>query len=316
MTSVGRDRDVTYVIKTKDGKELGDIGHNMSKNPYEQEFWKNNGKGELPRKPDGSLDLDKIHDHAHEMDQTITSKGHNEAYNTGETQLNDFLDKGKTPTITRIEDVKDTVSWKSEEWFREAAANKNPVMASRQAAEGMRQATKQYDDLVLSRVKQYGLSPNNVPPRLKTSMDIFRKVRDGTMSVGQAEAALKAIGSTKEAAVKDMATFLEGMEKTTGVGWRRVKSAELVTSLHNLPGKGTPAWTGEALGQINNALANGHISGPQFNKLRTEVMWGYVSSVKAANPNNWKPALKQWAGEAAQRRLISQAEKEAIEREP
>lgn len=315
VTSVGRDRDVTYVIKTKDGKELGDIGHNMSKNPYEQEFWKSSGKGELPRKPDGSVDLDAVHSHAHEMDQTVTSKGHTEAYNTGEVQLNDFLDKGKTPTITRIEDVKDTVSWKSEEWFREAAANKNPVIGSRQAAEGMRQATKQYDDLVLSRVKQYGLSPKNVPPRLQTSMDIFRKVKDGSMSVGQAEAALKAIGTTKERAVKDMATFLEGMEKTTGVGWRRVKSAELVNNLHSLPGAGTPAWTGEALGKINSALANGHISGPQFHKLRTEVMQGYVSAAKVADPKDWKPALQQWADQAVQRRLISQAEKAAIDQQ-
>lgn len=313
VTSVGRDRDVTYVIKTKDGKELGDIGHEMSKNPYEQEFWKNSGQGELPRKPDGSVDLEAVHNHAHEMDQTITSKGHNEAYNTGEVQLNDFLDKGKTPTITRIEDVKDTVSWKSEEWFREAAANKNAVGAGRQTAEGMRQATKQYDDLVMSRVKQYGLSPNNVPPRLKTSMDIFRGVKEGTMSVGQAEAALKAIGTTKEAAVKDMATFLEGMEKTTGVGWRRIKSAELVNDLSKMPGKGTPAWTGEALGKINNALANGHISGQQFLKLRTEAMQGYVSAVKAANPDKWKPLVKQWVGEAAQRRLISQSEQAAFE---
>lgn len=48
----------------------------------------------------GVPDKPLIHSCAHgTMDQTVTSKWHKEAYNSGEVQLDDFLTKSTTPTI-------------------------------------------------------------------------------------------------------------------------------------------------------------------------------------------------------------------------
>ncbi len=326
-TSVGRDRDVTYVIKEKDvditypgtgekvkkpGKTIADVDHTISEGPYNKNFHAATNDGKLPLKPDGSIDHAAIKQHADALDQTVTSKWHPEAYNTGEVQLKDFLDKGKTPTLTRIEDVKDTVTFKSDHWFHKAKeAAKDPVMAARHTAEGMRQATKQWDDLIMSRAKQYGLKPSNVPPRLQTSMDIFRKVKDGAISPAQAESMLKALGSSKEQAVREMAGFLEGMEKTVGAGWRKVKTAELVNDLHRLPGKGSQQWTESALQKINSALSRGEISGPNFLRLRNDAINGVLSLPKTPT---WKQDLAKWADNALRRRLISESEKAMLDK--
>jgi hypothetical protein len=334
-TSVGRDRDVTFQIQTpmrdpdtgkvlidpltKKPRMIGeDIHHATSKGVYERQFWEASGQGDLPRLDNGDIDANAISRYAEDtMDQTVTSAAHNEAYNTGEVLLDDFLDKGITPTITRIDDVCDTVQYKSTHWFGkadEAAAAGDAVMASRNAAEGMRQATKQYDDLVLSRVRQYGLDPNvHVPPRLQASMDVFRQVKEGAISPAKAEAMLKAIGSSKEQAVREMAGFLNGLEKTTGVGWRRIKSAELVNKVAGIQKAGGAGWQDDAFGAINNALKNGHISGSQFTKMRADVQTKVIESIRVQYPSEWKQQLRRWADQAYQRRLISAAEKARLE---
>ncbi len=336
-TSVGRDRDVTFQIQapmrdpdtgeilvdavTGRPRMIGeDIHHGMSKDVYDRQFWQSSGQGDLPRLDNGDIDQAAISRYAEDtMDQTVTSAAHNEAYNTGEVLLDDFLDKGITPNITRIDDVCDTVSYKSTHWFGkadDASAAGDLVMASRNTAEGMRQATKQYDDLVLSRVRQYGLDPNlHVPPRLKASMDVFRQVKEGAISPAKAEAMLKAIGSSKEQAVREMSGFLNGLEKTTGVGWRRVKSAELVNKVAGIQKAGGAGWQDDAIGAINDALRNGHISGSQFNKLRADVGTEMINAVKVKYPSQWKQHLRDWAAQAYQRRLISAVEKAAFDRQ-
>jgi Carboxypeptidase regulatory-like domain/Bacterial Ig domain/Pre-toxin TG len=336
-TSVGRDRDVTFQIQapmrdpntgeilidsvTGRPRMIGeDIHHGMSKDVYDRQFWQSSGQGDLPRLDNGDIDTAAVSRYAEDtMDQTVTSAAHNEAYNTGEVLLDDFLDKGITPNITRIDDVCDTVSYKSTHWFGkadDASAAGDLVMASRNTAEGMRQATKQYDDLVLSRVRQYGLDPNvHVPPRLKASMDVFRQVKDGAVTPAKAEAMLKAIGSSKEQAVREMSGFLNGLEKTTGVGWRRIKSAELVNNLAGIQKAGGAGWQDDAIGAINDALRNGHISGSQFNKLRANVGTEVINAVKVKYPSQWKQHLRDWAAQAYQRRLISAAERAAFDRE-
>ena len=316
QVSVGRDRDVTFVVKGPDGKVLTDIDHAISKGPYEQGFWKASGKGELPTTPEGIFDHKAIGSHADQLDQCVTSKRHLEAYNTGEVQLTEFLDKSKTPTLTRVEDIKATVAYKSEHWFDKASKCGDPSLASRHTAEGMRQATKQYDDLILSRVRQYGLDPKvSVPAKLQTSMDVFKQVSSGKISPAKADAMLGALGLSKEKVVKNMADYLEAVEKTAGVGFRRIKSAELVNQLARVPGPGSPAWSNTSLQLINGALANGHISGSQFVKLRGDTLAGVVQTAKqaAAAGGDYKKLVAQWSREALQRRLISAAEKAALD---
>ncbi len=326
-TSFGRDRDVTFQLKTKDkpvldakgkpvlgpdgkpkvtpGKALGDVDHELAKGSYDRRFA--DAAGAPPGTDPGKF--------ADAMDQTVTSKKHLEAYNTGEAQLGDFLDKGKQPTITRVQDVRDTMQHKAEHWFHkaeEAAHGGDPIMAARNTAEGMRQTSKQYGDLVVSRMKQYGLTPPSryVPPRLEKAMDIFDKVGKGTLTPAKAEAMLKGLGLTKGQAVKDLGSFFEGLEKTAGAGFRKVKAGELVGALHKVPGSGTKEWTEKSLSMINEALGRGHISGPQFLKLRGEVLSGALKSVP---PNQRAKALADLAGALYTRRLISAAEKENLE---
>ena len=347
-TSFGRDRDVTFqlqgpkkdpvtgltIVDGKTGKPrmvAEDIASDLSKNPYDRNFYQaSSGEVDFPRNADGTINQAAVGKYSETtMDQMVTFKGHPEAYNTGPVQLDDFLDKGITPTLTRVDDVCDTVAHKSNHWFHQADelgdaasdasrgmnAEQRAIMASRNTAEGMRQATKQYDDLVCSRVRQYGLDPNvHVPPRLQESMNIFRQVKDGTISPAKAEAMLGAIGSSKEGAVRELSGFLNGLEKTSGVGWRRVKSAELVNKLSDMK-KAGGNWEDDALEAINNSLKNGEISGTQFAKLRTDVSLGTVEAMKAKYPSQWKQRLKEWAGQARERRLISAAEKAAFDQE-
>ena len=347
-TSVGRDRDVTFqlqgpkkdpvtkmtIVDGATGKPrmvAEDIHHTVSKGPYEREFYKAS-KGDLPRvKGTDAVDSAAVTRYSEDaMDQAVTSYMHPEAYNTGEVLLDDFLDKGITPTITRVDDVCDTVQYKSDHWFHKAdelsdatseasqglSKTERLTMASRNTQEGMRQATKQYDDLVCSRVRQYGLDPNvHVPPRLQQSMDIFRQVKDGKISPAKAEAMLKAIGSSKEGAVREMAGFLNGLEKTAGVGWRKVKAKELVNKLAGMQRTGGGNWQDDALDAINNSLKKGELTPTQFTRLRSDVTRGTVTRLKAQYPSQWKKHLKEWAGQARERRLISAVEKAALDRE-
>ncbi|MFQ5750044.1 MAG: hypothetical protein ACE5H3_11390, partial [Planctomycetota bacterium] len=330
------DRDVTFqiqatVLDPATGRPrmiAEDIDHTLTKNPYDRNFYTASGEGELPTLPDGSVDQARVSRYAEDtMDQTVTSASHVEAYNTGPVQLDDFLDKGITPTLTRVDDVCDTVAYKSNHWFHKAdemlegtsdaarglSETERKIMASRHTAEGMRQATKQYDDLVLSRVRQYGLDPKvHVPPRLQESMEIFRQVKDGVVSPAKAEAMLKAIGTSKEGAVRELSGFLNGLEKTAGVGWRRVKAAELVNHLSSLEKAGGSGWQDEALEAVNNALRNGEVSGTQFLKLRRDVTEKTIQALKTSHPDQWKSLLQQWADQAFQRRIINAVERVAL----
>ena len=126
--------------------------------------------------------------------------------------------------MTRVEDVRDTIEHKSLEWFERAEKGAaNPVQSARDTVEGMRQATKQWNDLILSRATQYGVDASAaVPPRLAVAMDIFKRASKGEISAGQAEAALKELslvvnGKTvpydKAKAVADMGSFFEALER-------------------------------------------------------------------------------------------------------
>jgi len=314
-TSFGRDRDVTYVFSKKvvdaDGTvrhvPIGDVDHAVSKGIYEANFWKQTRGAPVP-------DAKTCAKWADEMDQTVTSKWHPEAYNTGEVHLNDFLDKGQVPTLTRIEDVRDTVTFKSTHWFEKAERSAHAgdaLGAAKESAEGMRQATKQYRDLVLSRVKQYGLDPGlHVPPRLQSAMEIFQRVNDMKISPKQADAMLAKLGRgfDKATAVKDLGGFLEGLEKTAGNRFRSLKTAELTRGLERIPGRGTEAWRTASVAAINDALKSGHVSGEAFTRLRAQVL-----SVDPGSSKETLRRLRAWAGEAFARRAISSSERLEIE---
>jgi hypothetical protein len=315
----GRDRDVTYQMTGRgaDGRPIRvDVDHTVSKGVYEENFFQRT-KGGLPKNADGSVNraaLDanvrkEIEHHAETLDQTVTSRWHAEAYNPGEVKLNDFLNKGITPTITRAEDVRDTVIHKGRHWFEKARSAVDPAQASKDVAEGMRQTTKQWKDLVMSRVKQYqgeGMAGNlRVPPTLQRGMEIFEMVEKGAVTPKQAEAMLQAMGTTKEGMVDAVGNFFVAMEKGTGDAFRRVKGAELAENLSKMGNRGTTGHADAALEKINAALAGGNLTGERFLQLRQQVQRELVGA--AASPAA-KEAGVTWARDAARRGLISTAE--------
>ncbi|MBI2931258.1 MAG: hypothetical protein HYY16_06375 [Planctomycetes bacterium] len=314
----GRDRDVTYQIvgKTPDGKVVKlDVDDKISKGVYEENFWKHT-KGDLPMKG-GKVDTDEVSRHAKDMDQTVTSKGHAEAYNPGEVSLDDFLDKGKTPTLTRIEDVRDTVTHKSHEWFEsagKAAKGGDASRAAKDTAEGMRQASKQWDDLMMSRFKQYGVDDRLktvlIPPRLQKGMEIFQKVGKGEITPKQAEAMLEALSKggakvTPASIVDDMGHYLEALEKGPGNAYRVMKTADLKSSLSLVPNVGTAKWGDDSLDALNSALRNGEVTGETFRRMRAEVLQKMGQG----------PGWKEWLSHAIQRRAAGAHELEEMERE-
>jgi hypothetical protein len=243
-----------------------------------------------------------IHSYAHEkMDQTVTSKWHKEAYNPGEVALDDFLNKGMTPSITRVEDVRDTITYKSNVWFDRASKSADPTEQARNVAEGMRQATKQYDDIIASRMKAYGMDPAAVPPKLQTSLNIFRKVEKGEVTAKQAEAMLAAIGSSPQQAVKDMGSMFETIEKVTGKAARGETRDFVAASVKQLSTSGAPYWHNTALTEINNGLKSGMLSGSDFMKMRSEVIQDATRNLPGA-------AIGPWAEAAKSKGLISPAE--------
>jgi hypothetical protein len=296
--SVGRDRDVTYQIKKIDsnGKVVAamDVDHTVSRSVYEQNFYKEFHGGKLPDNPE---DVSRwVHEH---MDQTVTSKLHSEAYNTGEVALDDFLDKGITPTLTRPEDVADTVAYKSQVWFDRAAKSKDPILRARNIQEGMRQAKKQWKDLILSRGRQYGLKPYNYPKDLVGAMQVFSAVADGEITVEAGEHILKKLYNlTPEDVTRRMSGFLLGMEKTVGNTYRKTMEKKVVHTIGQIYHTGNVKSAEKALEELNNALRQGKISGTKFLDLRHQIIQGTIKQTK-------DPAiLKRWL----EQRLISKSE--------
>ena len=387
-TSVGRDRDVTYVVERirrgADGAPMrgpkgeilsdyiGDVPHGPrgisgqtdemlegSKGIYLQEFWRKT-RGEPV--PDLTSDLGRrqLQNWGGHLDQMVTSKFHREAYAVGEVQLDAFLNKGLRPTLTRPQDIADTFRVKSDHWFhsaddalREARSLRNAgnvaaaevalVRAGKDTAEGMRQATKQYKDLILSRARQYGLRPDvHVPARLQSAMAIFDDVGKGVITPRQAEEMLRSLSPrgpggkvlyelNPRRVVDELSGFIEGMEQSAGKAYRTIQTAKVLDDLPRaIGGKGprealdritselnaghiTGETFNELKGYLNRSLVNGHVDGDTFMALRQGLMDRTRDAARRiADAKNANRTLSSWAGQAYQRRLISVGERQTL----
>jgi hypothetical protein len=315
LKKIGRDRDVTYQIvgKNADGKRVVvDVHHDVAEEAYGKAFYKRT-VGDPPADASPGQ-LKKLYkDQLDKMDQTVTSKWHPEAYNTGEAKLADFLDHGKTPTITRPEDVADTFAYKSKGWFEKAAKATDPAERAKNVGEGMRQATKQWSGEVMPRVKKYGLDTvGDVPPKLQKAYDIMKRVDNMDITPMEAERMLKALpggaANTPEAVVRQMGAFLEGLEKTSGKQFRALGNKRIVNALGNIPGPGTARHAQRSLETLNNALSQSRITGPVFKQQRTQVFSGLLNQAgKQGTPEAYRGVLG-WLNTARSKGLISQQE--------
>lgn len=311
----GRDRDVTYYfeIKQKDGTILKvDVDHNLSEPIYQREFFE--ASTGIKWKEVG--DTDVFAEWADELDQAVTSKYHVEAYNVGDARLQDFMSKNKTPTITRLEDYKDTVVYKSEHWWHKAKEAEDLKKKADFAAEGMRQAKKQYDKIITGRLKQYGKRVEDmVPAHIQKSMDIFEKVEKMELTPLEAEKMLEALtpagrslSLTKEGVVKEMGEFLVKIEKTMGDEYRKLHTGVLKDFISKNADDLAPAnAVKHGIERINSYLSSGKISGADFLKLRTDLL--NKALTRLDNASGGLEALKNWTVDAFNRGFVSRPEK-------
>ncbi|MCF7976229.1 MAG: hypothetical protein K9N55_20595 [Phycisphaerae bacterium] len=307
LLKMGRDRDVTYQITGIDanGNTVAlDVHDSLSRPIYEDEFFRRcHGKG-----PEDVVDAAEAKKFATDMDQMVTSKWHPEAYNTSpEVPIKDWLTKGTMPPVARPQDIRDTIMVKSDHWFDLAAkAGQDTAQYSKDMAEGMRQATKQWDNIVAKRAALYSA---DIPPSLEKAMDIFKKVETCQITPKQAEAMLKELGKldgglplTPKNVVNRMAFFFEATEKGPGKAFKAIKTRELANALDN-----TADLTRKSE-MIENAYKSGHITGVDYCKLRQ----GSFKLPPDPTPAQ-KEALKTWASSAWHRRGINLQEKKEIE---
>jgi hypothetical protein len=253
---------------------------------------------------------------ADELDQAVTSKYHVEAYNVGDGRLQDFMSKNKTPAITRLEDYKDTVVYKSEHWWHKAKEAGDLKKQADYAAEGMRQAKKQYDKIITGRLKQYGKRAEDmVPPHIQKSMEIFEKVEKMELSPLEADKLLEALTPagrslplTKEGVVKEMGEFLVKIEKTVGEEYRKVHTGFLKEFISKNADELAPAnAVKHGIDRINSYLSTGKISGADFLKLRNDLL--NKSLNRLDNTSGGLEALKKWTVRSFNQGYISRTEK-------
>ncbi len=307
---VGRDRDVTYFVyaNAPDGTKImvGEIHHDLSRRIYQQEFYRAAmNADDVPRLANGLPDHKAVDHFNTNMDQAVTSSMDLEAYNVGEVELSRFFNQGNDPsTITRIEDLRDTMKHKSNEWFERAAHASDPIQQSRNMVEGMRQSHKQFDDMVIARIKQYGLDPKvAVPGKLQVGMDVFRQAGSGKISAEKAAAMLAANGLSPQK-VSDMAAdFFEGVEKTAGNAFRAAGTATLTKNLDQLRNAGRADWADQSIRTINSSLGKGKISGATFREARNKV-FSDLREQLLAQPDG-TARWSRWVQNAYQQGLIN-----------
>ena len=304
--SVGRDRDVTFEIRTKSGVTQ-DIDHVVSEGPYFKGFKQATGVSDAVVEKAGGLTK-----WAHEdMDQSVTSKWANEAYNPGEVKLDDYLDKGRAPTMTRVEDVRDTIVHKSNEWFERAEqAGRDPALAARDTVEGMRQATKQWNDLILSREPIWGEPRHGCSPapcggdgHIQAGLEGRNQRREGQGRFGRVivssrrqNRALRQVKGRRRYG-RLLRIFGEGSGQ--GIPSRARRRSRGGRQDHR---RGqSRELAGFALIALNDALRNGRIEGERFVTLRSQVLSLVVKGLSA-------DAFATWARSANARGLINAAE--------
>ncbi len=132
----------------------------------------------------------------------------------------------------------------------------------------------------------------------------------GTLSVPEAEAALRKIGMSKEAVVEQTKTFLVGMEKGPGRTHRMLGASYLKQARQQIKARpGSLRWVNLSYRLINTALRNGDISYKEFLKQRAEV----AATVKPGSTGD-QAALNQWIDKALATHTISPGEAEELRR--
>ncbi|HNI42598.1 MAG TPA: hypothetical protein PK272_08000, partial [Methanoregulaceae archaeon] len=222
------DRDVTY----RDNRTGKDVKTGISRDIYNEEFYRQRHNGELPMKNEGGgqvVDRDAVNTFAEHCDQTVTDRYHPDAYGGGPEDIGPAVDpKQKGVPFKDVEATAKAMEYKVEEWYNRAQKAElagDHIAAEGYKEEGMRQLTKQFKNQVQGRVDKINEitgSPDSsvarVPDDLKAAVDVMNRVGttgpDGTIfTPADAEAALSAMNTSPKDVASKMSGVVESLQK-------------------------------------------------------------------------------------------------------
>ncbi len=226
--SVGADRDVTVrvretgdtwvadpsrpgeFIQAGDKGVLTDVPSENLKEIYNKSFY--DAAGADKHYPGLSPD-----EFAHKLDQVATDRLHPEAYGRGQKDLGVAIGKPGAD-FSDPEQVAKAAQFKSEHLYQQAAdleAEGHDAEVQTALAEGMRQATKQFDRQVMGRAKALAAQGLDVkiPDKLIEDMDVMKLTQQQGLSPAQVAAKLAERGTTIQDVTQRSAGLLEALQK-------------------------------------------------------------------------------------------------------
>jgi hypothetical protein len=212
---IGNDLDFTVKVKAKPGEIVPDPnkpgsfvqvkpGDNLTKDVpikdaqeiYNRELYSKVTGEPIPTDPEKfkafQAEADKL---AHDMDHVAGNRVGAESYGASQQDLEVILQKSGGQ-FTDPEQAGMVASYKSTHLYQQAEnmAGVDPGKAEQLVADGMRQTTKQYNNLIETRVgvlQRQGIEAA-VDPRLTKAVDILKQVETKGLAPAKAEALLKA----------------------------------------------------------------------------------------------------------------------------
>lgn len=215
------DLDQTYrmEIKLKDGTVIAkDIPASQVRRIQNEEVYKVWNDGQLPLKPDGSVDHDAVKKFADDMDYTVVDARSADAYGTVGDLQQALKNDGTIRKYDDPEVVSKAISYKSDEWLERGSkkmTDGNIIGAEGDIAEGIRQSTKQYESQLVYQVKAIntdaGTTKLVIPDKLAEGMEVLKQIGygEGKLSPAEAEAILNEMGTNTEDVMKLLADEVE-----------------------------------------------------------------------------------------------------------
>ncbi len=227
------DKDVTYRIYDDVNKEWIDLPKSDVERIYQQELYKAHHNGKIPRTDINGrdvLDEAKIKQFAEDMDHTVTDRTSPDAYGRGDSDLRKITDNDSMDLrdYEDISSISNTMEYKSNEWFergqklRDEAKNLPDdlaedllIKAEGMDAEGIRQLTKQFDNQSSSQIKAAMAAGHDihVPEKTFKAIKVLENVKDGKITVSQAERILGDLGTDIDKTVKQHSAIMEAIDK-------------------------------------------------------------------------------------------------------
>jgi len=212
---IGSDLDFTVKVKAKPGEIVADPNNpgkfikvepgdvltkdvpvKDAQNIYNRELYSKVTGDPIPTDPEKfkafQNEADKL---AHDMDHVAGHRVGTESYGASQKDLDVILQKNGGQ-FTDPEQAGKLASFKSNHLYQQAEniAKVDPGKAEALISDGMRQTTKQYSNLIETRVSALQAKGIDVAvdPRLTKAVDILKQVETTSMAPAKAEALLKA----------------------------------------------------------------------------------------------------------------------------